>query len=109
MAKKTIDKTYEEKLAALDREVEEKKAKIKKEWEIEISEDPEFAAKEIATLLHEKMCNSDHVEQCDWTYDIGDWSQHSRKEYLKMAKKLLKKVDYFSIVEVLKLFRNVNR
>jgi len=42
----------------------------------------------IAEYMHDKTCKSSHEDQCDWLYDKGDWSMHSRKHYLEKAKNM---------------------
>lgn len=44
---------------------------------------------QIATMLHDKKCSSNHEDQCTWFYDTGNWQEYSRKEYLEKAKKVL--------------------
>lgn len=51
-------------------------------------------AKLLATVLHECMCNKDHVESCSWKYDKGEWTEFSRVVYRGLAENLLKIVTY---------------
>ena len=57
----------------------------------------------IAEYMHDKTCKSSHEDQCDWLYDKGDWSMHSRKHYLEKAKNALKLVDAKTIIAILKI------
>ncbi len=43
----------------------------------------------IAEYLHEELCRLDHTDVCGWYYDKGDWSESSRKKYLKKASELI--------------------
>ena len=69
-------KQYKEHLASLELEREEhiKKSDLHK----------------IAELLHDIMCKSNHIDQCDWDY--GDWlnPKFAQKQYLERAQELIK-------------------
>jgi hypothetical protein len=42
--------------------------------------------REVAELLHSKMCKYNHTDACGWFYDKGDWTEYSRVCYLKRQK-----------------------
>lgn len=62
--------------------------------------------KRMAILLHKFLCNSNHTDQCPWSYEISgiehDWTEFAHSRYLKMADKLLDKgVDIKTLAAVL--------
>lgn len=47
----------------------------------------------MAILLHDKLCHSNHTDQCGWYYEIDgikhDWTGYAHKTYLEKANKLI--------------------
>lgn len=56
----------------------------------------------LAELLHEKLCLRDHTEHRDWNYGNFAKLSMAHKDYLEMANRILKVVDYGSAVKVVK-------
>ena len=46
--------------------------------------------KKLAEVLHEKQCHWNHTDGCDWYYESWNSMGHSRQEYLKKAREILK-------------------
>jgi len=85
----TLKATYEQEKNKLEEELKKQRLlKIPKE-EIELAE-----------LLHSKFCHKSHIDLCGWYYDEGDWTDSSRKRYLKKANSLLKIVNYKDALKV---------
>ena len=94
-------KTFlEEKLEELHKEHAEKEQEIKDAIRKERALDISSEVIRVATILHEKLCHSNHADACDWFYDNGDWSSWSRKKYVDQAKTMLA---VSSIEDVLKI------
>jgi hypothetical protein len=74
----------------LDLEAEYLKQKAELEKKLARSTDIPTIEKEIAELLHSKLCHWNHTDGCNWFYDNGSWNESSRQEYLKKAKNVLK-------------------
>jgi hypothetical protein len=81
-------KDLQEKIEAEERK-EEKSAHIPKHH------------KEIAELIHSKMCRYNHTDGCSWRYDDGTWTEHSRKIYLHKAQVLANKYDKATLLEII--------
>ena len=90
---------YEDEIEATKRKLKELEAKSLESKNHPIPENERF----IAEYMHDKTCKSSHEDQCDWLYDKGDWSMHSRKHYLEKAKNALKLVDAKTIIAILKI------
>ena len=58
----------------------------------------------VATLLHKKICHSDHTEGCGWYYR-KDWSDPQHAQYLAKAEFLLTYMDIESIEVLTKVFQ----
>ena len=80
-------------LTNINRRIKETKEELHK-LEEEKSNITESSERMLADLIHEKMCHSNHTDECDWYYDRGDWNCWSRREYLEKARNILEWVDY---------------
>ena len=52
--------------------------------------------KDLAEVLHEKLCPFDHVEQCTWLYENDrdqPWSEWGHRHYFEKAHQLSTKTD----------------
>ena len=47
----------------------------------------------MAILLHKKLCNSNHTDQCGWYYEVNgiehDWTRWTHSKYLEKANNLI--------------------
>lgn len=43
---------------------------------------------QLAEIIHTRMCNSNHVDQCSWYYETWANDGYSREKYLIRARKL---------------------
>jgi hypothetical protein len=52
--------------------------------------------RELAELLHSKLCRSNHADQCDWMYRKWEDEQigYARKQRLEQARRLLSVVNF---------------
>jgi hypothetical protein len=65
-------------------------------WEeVEMSE-----IKLLAHLLHEKQCRHNHIDQCDWAYDINTPTHF---KYEEKAKAILEKTSFETAKELLEI------
>lgn len=60
--------------------------------------------KQVAIVLHGTLCQSSHVDQCDWHNDPGDWSTPIRQQYIKLSVGLLEEFTQDQIETFLRLF-----
>jgi uncharacterized protein (UPF0216 family) len=88
-------------IQTLKNQIKELQEKIKKEEEKELlSAHIPKHHKEIAELLHSKMCHANHSDGCGWYYDNGTWTEYSRKTYLHKAQVLANKYDTETLLEI---------
>lgn len=68
----------------------------------------ETSTQKIARLLHEQLCNSNHIDQCGWYYETThhglaeDWSRPTHARYL--AKAVRVEAAGFTYIDVLRFF-----
>ncbi len=85
----------------IDKEIEIKKdelAALEKMKELSCS-----PSKQLATLLHKKLCRWNHTDGCAWFYEEDNWESFSHKEYLNMANKMLKIADFELCVKMVNI------
>lgn len=67
--------------------------KVKEDLEKEYYEKYYTEEEKLATLLHRKLCHSNHTDMCSWYYEeenlAPDWNAYSHRKYLMKARKLL--------------------
>jgi len=77
----------------LQKKINELQAELKKAtvaFEKEMAELSKLnPAQQLATILHEKFCHWDHVDQCAWYYHKHDWKEETHGRYLSKAEALL--------------------
>ena len=68
----------------------------------------EISTHKIARLLHEQLCNSNHIDQCSWYYETihnglaEDWSRPTHARYLAKAARV--EAAGFTYIDVLRFF-----
>lgn len=73
----------------------------------------ETSTHKIARLLHEQLCNSNHIDQCSWYYETthnglaDDWSRPTHARYLAKAAKV--EAAGFTYLDVLRFFEALNK
>ena len=55
--------------------------------------------KELAILLHKKICNSNHIDQC--SFEDDNWDSYANKHYVEKAKKILKVASFSEAMKVI--------
>lgn len=78
----------DQELEKLQKDYEQKKADLERKKMLIQNLNPDEV--EIAEFLHERFCGHNHTDECGWLYDNGDWSSFARKQYLNIARNLLK-------------------
>lgn len=61
-------------------------------------------SKQLAEMLHHKLCKADHTDQCGWCYESWDKmrGQYSeRRRYLEKAEKILQIAKFDTVVKIL--------
>lgn len=60
----------------------------------------------LANFLHNKFCNSNHVDGCSWFYEEDglniNWEGYTHKKYLTKAENILKVISFEQAVNVVK-------
>lgn len=87
---------YETEIAKHEAEIEKLKVLALKSKIHKIPAD----RREVAEMLHSKMCRYNHTDACGWYCDKGDWSEYSREEYLEKATKFL---NLFTVEDIKKI------
>ncbi len=67
---------------------------------------------QLAIVLHEKQCHSNHTDGCSWHYEIHhgvpDWAGHAHSKYWNIAAQILSKgykcEDVTDIVNIINSF-----
>lgn len=73
----------------------------------------ETSTQKIARLLHEQLCNSNHIDQCGWYYETThhglaeDWSCPTHARYLTKAARV--EAAGFTYLDVLRFFEALNK
>ena len=75
-----------QKIKKLEEEAEQSRERINKIKSMSIDV-------ELAELLHEKLCRSDHTDHCGWYYDSWSGMGVERNNYLEKSRNILKIVD----------------
>ncbi len=57
-------------------------------------------AQQIATLLHGRLCHSNHTDGCGWFYHENNWEAYEQNKWLKKANALLEIVDFDTAVKI---------
>lgn len=67
--------------------------------------------KELAYLLHDRLCQGSHIDQCSWfLFDpkLGPrWGEYPRLNYLEMARNMLKATDYVTASVLVSMIHRV--
>lgn len=74
------------KLQQLQQQLREEEVRVEKERERLSKLTPE---QRIADLLHSKMCNASHEDQCSWYYEPWNEPSYAKRRYLAKASRLL--------------------
>lgn len=84
----------EAELAKLERTIQARKAQLEEARKELTANSP---AKNLAILLHDKLCRWNHTDGCGWHYDVNkgihNWNGHDHKEYLLKAELVLAGLD----------------
>ena len=57
--------------------------------------------RELATAIHKKRCNWNHIDGCGWDYENWEKPGYARKRYLERAEKVLEEVDFDTAMKVM--------
>jgi len=85
-----------------DQEIADLEAKLAKARNEKATFEALDEPKQLATLLHEKLCRWNHTDGCAWEYD-EDWERWDRKVWLDKALTLLNLVDFEDAMKVIKI------
>lgn len=55
----------------------------------------------LATLLHQKLCHSNHIDYCGWDYESWGNMGYAKESYLAKAKAILSVVSYTHAILVI--------
>lgn len=95
MTTQTTRQAAPNKVAQLRAELEQEEAKVR-ELDALIPE------QQLATEIHDLVCNSEHTETCGWFYEKWDQGPHwTRTRYLEKARNILNITDVTTALAVL--------
>ena len=62
------------------------------------------SAQQLAWYIHKFTCHSNHIDYCSfYSYNLNDWTDYSKVEYLKKAERLLEQYSDLQVFEILSI------
>jgi len=61
----------------------------------------------VAQLLHDIDCRHNHVDECDWYDDDGNWQSEARQKYLSYARYVLRRHQATTAINILESLVNI--
>ena len=71
----------------------------KEEHDEEVSSQIPQEERDLAEILHDKMCHANHTDGCGWGYE-SNWQHGVHNEYLTKARRLLRIAKFNKLKEI---------